>query len=154
MRSVLLPSTRQSSQPLSLEFKLVAFVILVAVCEGASRKWLLPALSGPLLACRDLAALTLVIRAAMLHHYRAMPMISQCLVLWSFCVVMWGALQLVVVQGPLVLYFLGLRFWLLYLWFALAMACSLSTSEVVKIIKLMIALSVLMMPLAVLQHFS
>ncbi|MFM0013572.1 hypothetical protein PQR46_02570 [Paraburkholderia sediminicola] len=154
MRPVSLPSTRQSSQPLSLEFKLVAFVILVAVCEGASRKWFLPALSGPLLACRDLAALTLVIRAAMLRHYRAMPMISQCLVLWSFCVVMWGALQLVVVQGPVVLYFLGLRFWLLYLWFALAMACSLSTSEVVKIIKLMIALSVLMMPLAVLQHFS
>ncbi|WP_115109248.1 hypothetical protein [Paraburkholderia lacunae] len=138
---------------MSLEFKLVVFVILVAVCEGAARKWFLPALTSPLLACRDLAALTLVLRAAMQHRFRAMPMLSQCLVLWSFCVVIWGALQLVVVQGPVVLYFLGLRFWLLYLWFALAMACSLSANEVIRIIRLMIVLSVLMMPLAVLQHF-
>ncbi|MGF6774152.1 hypothetical protein P3T18_006666 [Paraburkholderia sp. GAS199] len=145
---------RASSQPLSLDFKLVVFVILVAVCEGAVRKWFVPSLSSPLLALRDLAAIVLVLRAAALHRYSAMPLLTQCLVLWSFCVLMWGALQLVVVQGPLVLYFLGLRFWLLYLWFALAMACSLSTGEVVKVIRLMIALSVLMLPLAVMQHFS
>ena len=153
MRTASLPLMSRSRQPMQLEFMLVVTVILVAVYEGAARKWVAPASTTPLLLCRDLAALTLVIRAALQQRFRVMPMLTQCLILWSFCVAIWGALQIVVLQGPVALYFLGLRFWLLYLWFALAMACTLSPGEVVKVFRLMIVLSVLMTPLAVLQHF-
>lgn len=154
MQPAALSTTRASDQASGLTFTLVAIVILVAFFEGAARKWFFPSLSAPLLACRDLAALGLILRAALLQRFGVMPVMTRCLVFWSFCVVIWGALQLVILQGPVVLYVLGLRFWLLYLWFALAMACSLSSAEVIRLFRLMIALAVLMLPLAVIQHFQ
>lgn len=153
MQTLASSHVKAPAQPMSLEFKLVVVVILIAVFEGAARKWFLPSSSGPLLVLRDLAAFALVVRAIVLQRFRVMPMLTQCLVLWSFCVVIWGAVQLVVVQGPVLLFVLGLRFWLLYFWFALAMACSLSSNEVVRLMRLMIALGVLMLPLTVMQHF-
>jgi hypothetical protein len=138
---------------LRLDFALVATVILIAVFEGAVRKWLAPGLTTPLLLLRDLAALAFVLRAAWGGTFRAMPVATQCLVAWTFCVTCWGVFQIVILQGPPVLFVLGLRFWLLYFWFALAMACSLTTTEVVGLMRLMIVLGVAMTPLVVLQHF-
>lgn len=154
MQPAALSTVRASDRASSLGFTLVAIVILVAFFEGAARKWLFsPSLSGPLLVCRDLAALALILRAALQQRFLVMPVLTRCLVLWSFCVVIWGALQLVILQGPVVLYLLGIRFWLLYLWFALAMACSLSSVEVIRLFRLMMTLAVLMLPLTVIQHF-
>ncbi|RQH02197.1 hypothetical protein [Paraburkholderia dinghuensis] len=135
------------------DFLLVVAVILIAVFEGAVRKWIAPGLTTPLLLLRDVAAFTLVLRAVLGGAFRVMPGVTRCLVAWTFCVTCWGVFQIVVLQGPPVLFALGMRFWLLYFWFALAMACSLSTSEVVSVMRLMIVLGVAMTPLVVLQHF-
>ncbi|WP_322048488.1 hypothetical protein [Paraburkholderia sp. J67] len=140
-------------EPLRFDFLLVLIVILVAVFEGAVRKWFAPGLTSPLLLCRDAAAFVLVARSALRGRFAAMPFATQCLLAWTFVVAGWGLFQIVVLQGPIVLFLLGLRFWLLYFWFALAMACTLTSVEVVRVIRLVIALGVAMTPLVVLQHF-
>ncbi|WP_321881491.1 hypothetical protein [Paraburkholderia bannensis] len=140
-------------EPLRFDFMLVLTVILVTVFEGAVRKWLAPGLTSPLLLCRDAAAFALVMRAALRGRFAAMPFATQCLLAWTFVVAGWGLFQIVVLQGPIVLFLLGLRFWLLYFWMALAMACTLTTLEIVRVMRLMIALGIVMTPLVMLQHF-
>lgn len=154
MHKVAAKRIRQPRTLWRFDFLLVITVILIAVFEGAVRKWIAPSLTTPLLLLRDLAALVLVLRAARGGTFRAMPGATQCLLAWTFCVICWGVFQIIVLQGPLLLFVLGLRFWLLYFWFALAMACSLTTEEVVRLMRLMIVLGIAMTPLVVLQHFS
>lgn len=147
------PPAATRREPLRVEFMLVVALILIAVFEGAVRKWAAPALTNPLLLCRDAAAFALVLLAVRRHHFRTMPFATRCLAVWSFCVACWGLFQIVALQGPVVLFLLGLRFWLLYFWFALAMACSLSSTEIVRVMRLFIVLGIAMTPLVVAQHF-
>ena len=66
----------------------------------------------------------------------------------------WGLLQLVLGESNFAVLTIGLRFWLLYLWFALAAAVGMSERDYVAALRVLLATLVLMAPLAVLQHFS
>ncbi|MGF6903744.1 hypothetical protein [Paraburkholderia sp. GAS348] len=143
----------QGRQGLGINAKLFILVMLVAIFEGAFRKWGSPAFTNPLLLLRDVAALILVLRTWLSGRFRCMKAVTQALLAWSCCVVIWGMLQLIVLEGPLLLFVLGLRFWLLYLWFALAAACSLSSREIVVAIRLLLVTSICLAPLVIAQHF-
>jgi hypothetical protein len=142
----------KASRPAKLQLGLILAVILITVFEGAVRKWIMPNATNVLLLARDLAALLVVARVAYSGGFRKMPFATECLIVWSLAVAMWGAWQIIVLQGPVVLFFIGLRFWLLYLWLALAMGCSLTEGETRIVVKVMIAVALLMMPLVALQH--
>ncbi|WP_321818100.1 MULTISPECIES: hypothetical protein [unclassified Paraburkholderia] len=152
MRSSAISTRRAGQEALRFDFLLVLTVILVTVFEGAVRKWIAPGLTSPLLLCRDCAAFALVARTALSGRFAAMPFATQCLLAWTFVVAGWGLFQIIVLQGPIVLFLLGLRFWLLYFWMALAMACTLTNQEIVRVMRLMIVLGIMMTPLVMLQH--
>ncbi|MGC2164413.1 MAG: hypothetical protein WA632_00210, partial [Gallionella sp.] len=66
----------------------------------------------------------------------------------------WGLIQLLVNQGSILLYAIGLRFWLLYLWFAYAAAVSMTETDFGFIAKVLLKTLLVIAPLVVVQFFS
>ena len=66
---------------------------------------------------RDLMALYAIVRFAP-NARRRQPAILAILSIWACCVFGWGLLQLVVAESTFAVFFIGVRFWLLYIGFA------------------------------------
>jgi hypothetical protein len=69
-------------------------------------------------------------------------------------VVGWGLLQLVGGQSTPVVFVIGLRFWLLYTWFAVAAAAAMNEADYRAALKAAALVMLLLAPLAVVQHYS
>jgi hypothetical protein len=128
-------------------------VFLVAVFEGAARKWVAGSLSLPLVLLRDLLALYGIYYAMRYGGFTPARPAVRLLLLWSGLVLAWGLLQTIAGDGTLAIMVVGLRFWLLYAWFGVAAALLLEREDVAAICKAMLVLMVLMAPLVVLQHY-
>lgn len=131
--------------------KLFVAILLIAVFEGAIRKWVTPALTNPLVLLRDGLALYCLFWALKTGKMHGGQKGAQALWLWTALVVLWGLFQLMINQSSPLIYIVGLRFWLLYLWFAYAAAVSMSQDDFRYISKTLLWLVLLMAPLAVLQ---
>jgi len=132
--------------------KLFIAILLIAIFEGAIRKWVSSASTIPLVLLRDALALYGIAIGLKKRRVSSSHIGMQLLLIWSGTVVCWGLLQLIVNQTSVLIYFLGLRFWLLYLWFAYAGAKSLSETDFRFISKVLIIISIAMVPLVVVQH--
>jgi hypothetical protein len=139
---------------LSRAGKLFITVMMLIILEGAMRKWVATASSLPLVLLRDLVALFLVFHAWRFGYLRRHQAIVLPMAIWSLAVLGWGLLQLTAGESSPVLLLIGLRFWLLYTWFAVAAAASMTESDFRIAVLFAVWTLVLMAPLAVLQHFS
>lgn len=133
--------------------KLFVAILLIAVFEGAIRKWITPALTNPLVLLRDGLALYGLFWALKTGKMHGGQKGAQALWLWSALVVLWGLFQLMVNQSSPLVYVVGLRFWLLYLWFAYAAGVSMTQDDFRHITKTLLWLVLIMAPLAVVQFF-
>lgn len=147
-------SSRLNAPVVSAMGKLFVAVFLIVIFEGALRKWVTPSLTTPLVLLRDGLSLYGVFWAISRGKMALMPKVTQILALWTFCVVAWGMLQVMVNQGSLLIFVIGLRFWLLYLWFAYAAAVSLTEFDFKYIKKVLMGTLLVIMPLVVVQFFS
>lgn len=129
-------------------------VFFILVFEGAIRKWVTSASTLPLILLRDLLALGLVLYAISTGAIKRQKGIVAALVVWSCIVLAWGLFQLVAGQSSPLVLIIGLRFWLLYTWFAVAAACAMNESDYRASLYAAIGMLLLMAPLAVLQHYS
>ncbi|MBU1359305.1 MAG: hypothetical protein KKC79_08740 [Gammaproteobacteria bacterium] len=129
-------------------------VFLIIIFEGAIRKWVSSATTLPLILMRDLLALGLVVYAWKNGHLRRYKKISVIMLAWSCLVMGWGLFQLVIGQSTPVVFIIGLRFWLLYTWFAVAAAASMNEADYRAAIRTAAGVMVLLAPLAIVQHFS
>jgi hypothetical protein len=133
--------------------KLFIAVLLVVIFEGAFRKWISSALTNPLVLLRDVMALYGIFWAIKSRRLKFTKLGAQILWLWTGVVVVWGILQLIVNQGSPLIFIIGARFWLLYLWFAYATAVSLTEHDFSFIAKTIVLFLLVMAPLAIVQHF-
>jgi len=131
--------------------KLFVAILLITVFEGAVRKWISPDLTNPLVLLRDGLALYGVFWAIKKGTIHSGQKAAQALWLWSALVVLWGLFQLLVNQSSFFVYVVGLRFWLLYLWFAYAAAMTLTQDDFRYITNTLLWLLLIMAPLAVVQ---
>lgn len=131
--------------------KLFVAILLITVFEGAIRKWVTPALTNPMVLLRDGLALYGLFWALKTGKMHGGQNGAQALWLWTALVVLWGLFQLMVNQSSPLVYLVGLRFWLLYLWFAYAAAVSMTQDDFRYITKTLFWLVLVMAPLAVLQ---
>jgi hypothetical protein len=129
-------------------------VVLIVVLEGAIRKWLSSSLTLPLVLTRDALASYAIVYAFMHGHLHRYGIVSRILLAWSCCVVIWGMLQLILGESNTLVLFIGLRFWLLYVWFAFAITAAMSEHDFRVAIKTLLWVLVLTGPLVVLQSFS
>jgi len=73
---------------------------------------------------------------------------------WSVIVVGWALLQAILNEIPVAIVAIGLRFWLLYLWFAVAVAVSITERDFRLIMQTILVIMVCMAPLVVLQYLQ
>lgn len=156
MTTAIASPVQASSKPLSLSRagQLFLAVFLLVVIEGAIRKWVTTSVTLPLILLRDLLAIGLILHAWRGGHLRRYKKVSKPLFAWSCVVLGWGLLQVSGGESSLVILIIGLRFWLLYTWFAVAAAASMTERDYRAAIMLGAVMMLLMAPLAVAQHFS
>lgn len=134
--------------------RLFISVMLILILEGAVRKWVSNSSTVPLVLLRDLLAAYVVLHAFTHGHFRRQRAVLQVMLPWSACVLGWGLLQLTLGESSFPVLMIGLRFWLLYLWFGLAAAAGMSERDYIVAVRVLMALLLLMAPLAVLQRNS
>jgi hypothetical protein len=134
--------------------KIFIVVLLIVVTEGAVRKWVSAEFTTPLVLLRDVLALWCVALAIQGGGLRLNKTTGALLGSWSVLVMGWALLQAVVNEIPLTIVAIGLRFWLLYLWFAVAVAVSVSEYDFRQIMRSILVLMVLMAPLVVAQYLQ
>jgi hypothetical protein len=144
------------SKPASLSRAGYAFiaVLLIIVLEGAVRKWVVSSASLPLILSRDLIAIYLIFHAWSNGSLRRQGRITTVLLAWSCLVVAWGMLQLIGGESSPVVLLIGLRFWLLYIWFGVAAAASMNEKDYRAAVLVAVGLLLVLGPLAVVQHFA
>jgi hypothetical protein len=147
---------RAINRPASLSRagQLFLAVFLIVVFEGAVRKWVSSASTLPLILLRDLLALALVVYALRHGYLRRHKKITAVMLAWSCLVLGWGLLQLVGGESSPIVWLIGLRFWLLYTWFAIAAAAAMTETDYRAAIFAAAFAMLLLAPLAVLQHYS
>lgn len=133
--------------------KIFIYILLIVVFEGAIRKWVSSAFTGPLVLLRDGLAIYGIFSAIKTGRLSFRRTGAQLLKLWTYFFLGWGLLQLLVNQSSPMIYLVGIRFWLLYLWFSYAAAVSFTEYDFNFIGKTIVALLIAMTPLAITQHF-
>ncbi|MBB3179451.1 O-antigen polysaccharide polymerase Wzy [Variovorax sp. Sphag1AA] len=157
MSAVLSPTQQRAAsrpQALSRAGQLFLVVFILVVYEGAVRKWVTSAASLPLIGLRDLCAAWLVFYAWKRGYLRQNMRITSAMFAWSLLVVGWGLFQLAAGQSSLIIFLIGLRFWLLYTWFAIAAAASMNETDYRTAVLTAGWMMLFMAPLVVLQHYS
>jgi hypothetical protein len=133
--------------------KLFIGILLIVIFEGAFRKWISSSLTNPLVLLRDAMALYGIYWGIKSGKLKFTQLNIQILWLWTAIFLIWGLLQLIVNQTSPLIFIIGARFWLLYLWFAYVAAVSLTTHDFNFIGKTIILVLLVMTPLAIMQHF-
>ncbi|MEJ7686828.1 MAG: hypothetical protein WKG52_07490 [Variovorax sp.] len=156
MNSIAASYTQASSRPtaLSRAGQMFIAVFLIIVLEGAVRKWASSSSTLPLILLRDLIAVGLVLYAWRGGHLRRQSKIAAAMLAWSCVVFGWGLLQLVGGESTPTIFIIGLRFWLLYTWFAVAAAASMNEADYRASIWTAGILMLALAPLAALQFYS
>ncbi|VTU27429.1 Lipid A core - O-antigen ligase [Variovorax sp. SRS16] len=149
---------RALSRPTSLSRAGYLFlaVFLLVVFEGAVRKWVSSSQSVSLLLVlvRDLLAFILIIQAWKGGHFKKEKKIAAIMFAWSCLVLLWGLVQLVGGESSPIVLIIGMRFWLLYTWFAVAAACTMNEADYRAAIMVAAIIMLILAPLALVQHYS
>lgn len=143
----------RSNSRLSTIGKIFIGILFIVVFEGALRKWISSTLTNPLVLLRDALALCGIYWALKSGHLNFKKSGAQILLIWTVIFLIWGLLQTIVNQSSPLIFIIGARFWLLYLWFGYAAAVSLTAYDFSCIAKTILLFLLLMAPLGVLQHF-
>lgn len=123
---------------LPFSYTLILYVALIGVVlfEGALTKWAgLP--SFLLMFARDGMAGLIILIFVRQRKYFVFPVICKVAAAWSVAVVTWAFITGFINDVNPILIIIGLRFWLLYLWFAIAVASLLTKDEIMLTIRVL-----------------
>ncbi len=143
----------QQNNRLSLVTKAFLAIFFIVLFEGALRKWLFVP-SIPLMLLRDVIVIATVIYGLNRRKFKFRAWPEFILMSWTVLVLSWALLQFIFQIMPFPVIFIGIRAWILYLWFAVLFARVVSRSELIFILKVMLWTMVPMVFLAVIQHLS
>ncbi len=154
-----LPSTfwrnaaQQSSFKLHPIGRILLWVLIIATLEGAVRKWIWPGSAMVFLAIRDILIAYGIMLGISKRWLKMNSPTEALLLLWTVVVIVWGLTQVILGLEPITVAILGLRSWLLYIWFAWLCGRVLRPSDVHYILKTVALIMLPMAVLVVLQHF-
>lgn len=137
---------------ISISAKLTLLILLIAILEGAVRKWFAPGFGSMLIGVRDFLAIMAIYTSVIEKGEITASPIFKLTISWCFLVVLWSLVQALINQTPILLVIIGFRFWLLYLVFAISVGLSLSSKELNYIIICLFWVAILTTPLIIIQH--
>lgn len=144
----------REQKTVSIICKIFLAILLVTIFEGALRKWVANSLTLPLVFSRDALAIAGIFIGLTNGRSLFRKSSMQILLAWTALIIFWGGVQLIFNQSSLVTFVFGLRFWLLYLWFAYIAAITMTERDFVLIAKTLAIILILMTPLVILQHLQ
>lgn len=142
------------SDRLSTIGKVFSLVFVLVVFEGAFRKWVSSELTMPLVILRDLLALYGIFWTIVHGCLQSNRFLMQGLMAWTSVLVIWSLIQMLANAGSFIVLFVGLRFWLLYLWFGFAAASALTKYDFFFILRLILLTVLVTTPLVFYQFIS
>lgn len=142
------------SRAISGAGRIFIFVFLVVVFEGTARKWISSSLTLPLIATRDILAVGLIFYAWRSGQMRHFKLLTPILTVWSCCFLIWGLIQIILGENSPLVFLIGARFWLLYIWFGCAAAATMTEADYRASVLLAAGLLLILAPLTVLQFYS
>jgi len=129
-------------------------IFLIALFEGAVRKWIWGSATIPLLGLRDLIVVCAVFWGFLHRYFDARATGESILIFWSLLIFVWLAIQMLSGLQPPIVGAIGFRFWVLYLWFALLCAKALNWQDIEYLFKIFALTLLFMVPLALVQFMS
>lgn len=129
-------------------------IFLIALFEGAIRKWIWGSATIPLLGLRDLLVVFAVFWGFRYRYFDARATGESILIFWTFLIFVWMVIQMLSGLQPPIVGAIGFRFWVLYLWFALLCAKALNWQDIEYLFKIFALTLLFMVPLAVVQFMS
>lgn len=134
------------------DYKWAVIFVLFIVFEGCFGKWVAESLEYPPVLLRDLIGIYIIYRAAISGRLRQHSALFGALSAWSLLVAVFAFVQALALNQSLILVAIGLRFWVLYLWIALALCSTLNWADSQRFCRLLILLFWWMLPLLMLQN--
>ena len=131
-------------------FLLLFFFIIL---EGAIKKWFIPNSSVYLILIKDLIVLSCISYGFKNYLYKLSSPFEKGVFLWTVLVIVWMLFQLIVNSSSLWIILIGLRNWVLYLWFSLICYRVLNLKDLTFIIKIIILSIIPLAIISVTQHF-
>jgi len=129
-------------------------IFLIALFEGAVRKWIWGSATIPLLGLRDLIVVCAVFWGFRYRYFDARATGESILIFWTLLIFVWLAIQMLSGMQPPIVGAIGFRFWVLYLWFALLCAKALNWQDIEYLFKIFALTLLFMVPLALVQFMS
>ena len=133
--------------------KIFLLILLIVIFEGAFRKWISSSLTNPIILFRDVIVIYGIYFSIKSGEVKVTQFGIKILLFWTALLFIWGLLQLIINQTSILIFIVGTRFWLLYLWFAYVAAVSLNKYDFDFIAKVIVIVLLAMTPLTVMQHF-
>ena len=146
--------TTTSAKKISRPGYIFLLVLLIIVFEGMARKWISASSTLPLIFARDALAVYLIFYAWKWGYLKRQKNITNALLAWSCCFLIWGMMQIILGESSPLVLVLGVRFWLLYVWFGCAAAATMTETDYRTAVLMTVALLLALAPLAVLQFYS
>jgi len=126
-------------------------VLCIILFEGALNKWLGIPLYA-LVSIRDSIVGVSVLFCAYYNIYSRSKSVSLIALIWSMFLIIYGLIQCLLVNKNLISLVIGIRFWLLYLWYAIGIVLWVDVNEYNRIRSSVSYLVIFLAPLSVLQN--
>lgn len=143
-----------SAPPERLHFvgKIALWVLLIAVFEGAIRKWIYEDVTIPLMLARDGLVVWAILAGLRRRWFRFGRSSEILLLFWSLVLLVLVGFQVIFTDQPAVVFGIGLRGWLLYFWFSVLCSRTLNVHDVEIVLRKLSYLLIPMAALALFQH--
>ena len=128
-------------------------IFLIIILEGAIRKWFLPNSGTYIVFLRDLLILNCIYYGFKNKLFQFNQNFEKFVLLWTHLIIIWTMIQFTFTELPILIFLLGLRNWVLYIWFSLLFYRIINFEDILSIIKVIILTMIPLSVISITQHF-
>ena len=148
------PIKIDNSNKLNFINRITIFFLLTVILEGAIRKWISNTYSLEIILFRDSIVIIGILYGFISSTYSKSGIPEKILIIWTILVLFWLILQIVFKDLNFFVGLVGIRNWILYLWFSILIYRGFDRNQLNYLIKILVLLSFPIILLGCFQYFS
>ena len=134
--------------------RITIIFLLTVIFEGAIRKWISNTYSLEIILFRDSLVIIGILYGFISSTYSKSGIPEKILIIWTILVLFWLILQIIFKDLNLFVGLVGIRNWILYLWFSILIYRGFDRNQLNYLIKILVVLSFPIILLGCFQYFS
>tara|TARA_B100001093_G_scaffold273994_2_gene261906 strand:+ start:2738 stop:4033 length:1296 start_codon:yes stop_codon:yes gene_type:complete len=130
------------------------FIFIYIILEGGIRKWFFPTFNIEIIVIRDIFVILLILYGFSKRIFFINSSIESISIFWTFLIIFWSILQIIIKNTQLGIIIVGYRNWILYLWIAILFYRSIDNYSEIE--RFLFKISLILIPMSfivILQHF-